>query len=81
MSKPGFSNKQVRKCPSDVNRILSQFSQNGSEIDGMKPIIPLPSENVDCIQNRIHKKPEGIIKLIRKKQLRPSLNLMNTIGG
>jgi len=47
MSKLGFSNKQVRKCPSDVTRTLSQFLQNGSEIDGIKPIIPLPSGKVN----------------------------------
>jgi molybdenum cofactor biosynthesis enzyme MoaA len=38
-------------------------------------------EIVDVIQNCIHKKPEGIIQIIRNKQLKPSLNLMNTIGG
>lgn len=30
-----------------------------------------------CIQ----KKPEGIIKIIRKHELKPTLNVMNTIGG
>jgi len=29
----------------------------------------------------VRKKPEGIIKIIRTKTLRPSLNLMHTIGG
>jgi GTP 3',8-cyclase len=29
----------------------------------------------------VRKKPEGIIKIIKTKTLRPSLNLMHTIGG
>lgn len=33
------------------------------------------------ITENIKKKPEGIIKIIRTNMLRPSLNLMHTIGG
>ena len=33
------------------------------------------------ITGNIKKKPEGIIKIIRTNMLRPSLNLMHTIGG
>jgi cyclic pyranopterin phosphate synthase len=33
------------------------------------------------ILNSLQKKPEGIIKLIRNKTLKPTLNLMHTIGG
>jgi len=33
------------------------------------------------ILKRIKKKPEGIVKIIRTKTLKPSLNLMHTIGG
>jgi cyclic pyranopterin phosphate synthase len=29
----------------------------------------------------IRRKPEGIIKFIKTRTLRPSLNLMHTIGG
>jgi cyclic pyranopterin phosphate synthase len=32
---------------------------------------------VECIKN----KPEGVISIIRGKALRPTLNLMHTIGG
>ena len=33
------------------------------------------------ILESVHKKPEGIISVIRTKALRPTLNLMNRIGG
>ncbi|MGD9673870.1 MAG: hypothetical protein AB7U98_10385 [Candidatus Nitrosocosmicus sp.] len=36
---------------------------------------------IKYISNSIQKKPEGIIKIIRNKSLRPTLNKMNTIGG
>ncbi|MDR4492015.1 MAG: GTP 3',8-cyclase MoaA [Candidatus Nitrosocosmicus sp.] len=36
---------------------------------------------IKYIRNSIQKKPEGIIKIIRTKSLRPTLNKMNTIGG
>ena len=38
-------------------------------------------EIIKYIRNSMQKKPEGIIKIIRTKLLRPTLNMMNTIGG
>ena len=35
----------------------------------------------EYIVNCYKMKPEGIVKLIRINQLRPTLNLMHTIGG
>ncbi len=33
------------------------------------------------ITNSIHEKPEGIIKIIKTRSLRLTLNVMHTIGG
>jgi cyclic pyranopterin phosphate synthase len=38
-------------------------------------------EIIKYIRNSMQKKPEGIIKIIRTRLLRPTLNMMNTIGG
>jgi cyclic pyranopterin phosphate synthase len=38
-------------------------------------------EIIRYIRNSMQKKPEGIIKIIRTKSLRPTLNRMHTIGG
>src|SRR5207237_8869551 len=38
-------------------------------------------EIANFIMESIRKKPEGIISIIRSKALRPTLNLMHTIGG
>lgn len=38
-------------------------------------------EIIKYIRNSMQKKPEGIIKIIRTRLLRPTLNTMNTIGG
>ncbi len=38
-------------------------------------------EIIKYIRSSIQKKPEGIIKIIKTKSLRPTLNMMHTIGG
>ena len=50
---------------------LKNLLRAGATDDTIKSFI------LDCM----YKKPEGIIKLIQLKSLRPTLNLMHTIGG
>ena len=47
MSVSSCENRQVRSLPSAVIRIRLQFSQNGSDTELMKPILPgAPSEKM-----------------------------------
>jgi cyclic pyranopterin phosphate synthase len=39
------------------------------------------NEISEYILHCVKKKPEGIIKIIRTKSLKPTLNFMHTIGG
>lgn len=52
------------------NDLKSLLEDGKSDIDIIK-----------CIKKSVHEKPEGIIKIIKTNSLRPTLNVMHTIGG
>lgn len=52
------------------NDLKSLLEDGKSDIDIIK-----------CINKSVHEKPEGIIKIIKTNSLRPTLNVMHTIGG
>jgi len=81
ISEPFCENRDRVRLTSDGRFLTCLFENPGFDIKTLLREGKSDKEIVDFIQNCIHKKPEGIIKIIRKKQLRPSLNLMNTIGG
>jgi len=81
ISEPFCQNCDRVRLTSDGRFLTCLFEKPGFDIKTLLREGKSDKEIVDLIQNCMHKKPEGIIKLIRKKQLRPSLNLMNTIGG
>ncbi len=81
ISEPFCENCDRVRLTSDGRFLTCLFEKPGFDIKALLREGKSDKEIVDFIQNCIHKKPEGIIKIIRKKQLRPSLNLMNTIGG
>jgi len=81
ISEPFCQNCDRVRLTSDGRFLTCLFEKPGFDIKTLLREEKSDKEIVDLIQNCINKKPEGIIKLIRKKQLRPSLNLMNTIGG
>jgi len=69
------------RLTSDGRFLTCLFEKPGFDVKSLLREGKSDKEIVKFIQNCIYKKPEGIIKIIRKKQLKPSLNLMNTIGG
>jgi len=81
ISEPFCKNCDRVRLTSDGRFLTCLFEKPGFDIKALLREGKSDKEIVDFIQNCIHKKPEGIIKIIRNKQLRPSLNLMNTIGG
>jgi len=81
ISEPFCKNCDRVRITSDGHFLTCLFEKPGFDIKMLLRQEKPDKEIVDFIQNCIHKKPEGIIQIIRKKQLKPSLNLMHTIGG
>jgi len=81
ISEPFCKNCDRVRLTSDGRFLTCLFEKPGFDIKALLREGKSDKEIVDFIQNCILKKPEGIIKIIRNKQLRPSMNLMNTIGG
>jgi len=81
ISEPFCENCDRVRLTSDGRFLTCLFEKPGFDIKALLREGKSDKEIVNFIQKCIHKKPEGIIKIIRNKQLKPSLNLMNTIGG
>lgn len=81
MTEPFCTNCDRIRLTSDGRLLTCLFENPGYDLRSM-----LRDRKSDyyikrqIIQN-IRKKPEGIIKIIKTKTLKPSLNLMHTIGG
>jgi len=81
ISEPFCENCDRVRLTSDGRFLTCLFEKPGFDIKALLRQEKSDEKIVDFIQNCMQKKPEGIIKIIRNKQLKPSLNLMNTIGG
>jgi cyclic pyranopterin phosphate synthase len=81
ISEPFCENCDRVRLTSDGYFLTCLFEKPGFDIKTLLREGKSDKEIVDFIQNCIHKKPEGIIQIIRNKQLKPSLNQMNRIGG
>lgn len=81
ITEPFCGNCDRVRITSDGRFLTCLFENPGKDI---KNLIR-SNESDDAISNHLqeamHGKPEGIIKLIRSDQLKPKLNLMHTIGG
>ncbi len=81
ISEPFCTNCDRIRLTSDGRLLTCLYEKPGTDLKGL-----LRSGKSDeaiklSILNSIEHKPEGIIKLIRSKSLRPSMNLMHRIGG
>jgi len=81
ISEPFCKNCDRVRITSDGHFLTCLFEKPGFDIKALLRENKSDEEIVRMIKYRINKKPEGIIRIIRKKQLKPSLNLMHTIGG
>lgn len=81
ISEPFCENCDRVRLTSDGHFLTCLFEKPGFDIKTLLRERKSDEEIVDYIKNCISKKPEGIIQIIRNKQLKPSLNQMNTIGG
>jgi len=81
ISEPFCKNCDRVRITSDGHFLTCLFEKPGFDIKTLLKEKKSDEEIVRMIKYRMNKKPEGIIRIIRKKQLKPSLNLMHTIGG
>ncbi|HET9807237.1 MAG: GTP 3',8-cyclase MoaA [Deltaproteobacteria bacterium] len=75
------SNCDRIRLTSDGRFLTCLFEKEGYDLKKMIRNAKTDEEIVEYIVNCYKKKPEGIVELIRINGLRPTLNLMHTIGG
>jgi GTP 3',8-cyclase len=83
---PSITEPFCRNCDrvritSDGRLLTCLFENPGYDLKNLLRSGATNSDLEYYILNSLQKKPEGIIKLIRNKTLKPTLNLMHTIGG
>ncbi len=69
------------RITSDGKLLTCLFENPGRDIKGLLRGGKADQDIANYILESTRKKPEGIISIIRSKALKPSLNLMHTIGG
>ena len=79
---PFCSNCDRIRLTSDGRFLTCLFEKEGYDLKKMiRSAKATDQQIIDYIVNCYKKKPEGIVELIRINELRPTLNLMHTIGG
>lgn len=81
ISEPFCGNCDRLRISSDGRLLTCLFENPGYDLRSMLRGKRSENEISECILQSVKKKPEGIIKIIRTKSLKPSLNFMHTIGG
>jgi GTP 3',8-cyclase len=81
ITEPFCSNCDRIRLTSDGRLLTCLFENPGHDLAAMLRSRKSEYYIKKHILENIRKKPEGIIKIIRTNKLRPSLNLMHTIGG
>src|SRR5918994_1953819 len=82
ITEPFCSNCDRIRLTSDGRFLTCLFEKEGYDLKKMiRSAKATDQQIIDYIVNCYKKKPEGIVELIRINELRPTLNLMHTIGG
>jgi cyclic pyranopterin phosphate synthase len=81
ITEPFCSNCDRVRLTSDGRFLTCLFEKEGYDLKKLIRNAKTDQEIMDYILSCITKKPEGIVELIRINGLRPTLNLMHTIGG
>jgi cyclic pyranopterin phosphate synthase len=81
ITEPFCSNCDRIRLTSDGRLLTCLFENPGYDLASMLRSRKSKYYIKKHIIENIKKKPEGIVKIIRTNKLRPSLNLMHTIGG
>ncbi len=83
---PSISEPFCQRCDrvritSDGRFLTCLFENPGHDLKELLRRSNSDEQIASCILDAMKKKPEGIIKIIKTNQLKPTLNLMHTIGG
>ena len=81
ISEPFCGNCDRLRLSSDGRLLTCLYENPGYDLRSMLRTKRPEHEIAEYILQSIKKKPEGIIKIIRTKSLRPTLNCMHRIGG
>ena len=81
MTEPFCAQCDRMRITSDGRLLTCLFENPGYEIKNLLRGGKTDQEIANYILESTRKKPEGVISIIRSKALKPSLNLMHTIGG
>jgi GTP 3',8-cyclase len=81
MTEPFCAQCDRVRITSDGRLLTCLFENPGHDIKNLLRNGKTDQEIANYIFESIRKKPEGVINIIRSKALKPSLNLMHTIGG
>jgi GTP 3',8-cyclase len=81
ISEPFCGNCDRLRISSDGRLLTCLFENPGYDLRSMLRGKRSENEISEYILQCVKKKPEGIIKIIRTKSLKPKLNFMHTIGG
>lgn len=57
------------------------FDKSSNDLKGLLEDGKSDIDIIKCINKSVQEKPEGIIRIIKSHSLRPTLNVMHTIGG
>jgi cyclic pyranopterin phosphate synthase len=81
MTEPFCAQCDRVRITSDGRLLTCLFENPGYDIKNLLRNAKTDQEIAKYILECMQKKPEGIINIIRSKSLKPTLNLMHTIGG
>jgi GTP 3',8-cyclase len=81
MTEPFCAQCDRMRITSDGRLLTCLFENPGHDIRNLLRSSKTDQEISDYILDFTKRKPEGIISIIRSKALKPTLNLMHTIGG
>jgi GTP 3',8-cyclase len=81
MSEPFCAHCDRVRITSDGKLLTCLFENPGHDIKNLLRGGKTDQEIANYILESTRKKPEGVISIIRSKALKPTLNLMHTIGG
>ena len=81
MTEPFCEQCDRLRITSDGRLLTCLFENPGYDIKNLLRGGKTDKDIADYILESVRKKPEGVISIIRSKALKPTLNLMHTIGG
>jgi cyclic pyranopterin phosphate synthase len=81
ISEPFCGNCDRLRISSDGRLLTCLYENPGYDLRSMLRSNSSENEITEYILQSVKKKPEGIIKIIRTKSLKPTLNFMHRIGG